>query len=166
VTNAGGPPSGHATEFDVGQYREAVELTLLSAVSLVSAALPHLRRDSWGRILLVASLAAKQPIPGLALSNTIRPALLGYAKSLVHELSGEGITVNVLVPGMTRTPELEAWARTLPGGLAGLAADIPIGRVAEPAELGAVAAFLASPRAAAISGAVVPVDGGAASGLF
>jgi 3-oxoacyl-[acyl-carrier protein] reductase len=166
VTNAGGPPAGHATQSAVARYRDAAELTLLSAVSLVSAALPHLRRSGVGRILFVTSLAAKQPIPGLALSNTVRPALLGYAKSLVHELSAEGITANVLAPGMTRTPELERWAQTLPGGLGALAADIPVGRVAEPAEVGRVAAFLASPRSSFITGTVIPVDGGASAGLF
>jgi 3-oxoacyl-[acyl-carrier protein] reductase len=166
VTNAGGPPSGDATGHGVAAYREALELSLLSAVSLVSAAVPHMRRNRYGRVLFVTSQAVKQPIEGKALSNTARPGLLGYAKSLVHELSQDGITVNVLAPGMTRTPELEEWAATLDGGITGLASDIPVGRIGEPAELGAVAAFLASGRASFVTGAVVPVDGGAARGLL
>ncbi|WP_202919170.1 SDR family NAD(P)-dependent oxidoreductase [Saccharothrix deserti] len=166
VTNAGGPGSGVASSHGVADYRAALELSLLSAVSLVSAGLPHLRRNGYGRVLFVTSQSVKQPIEGLALSNTVRPGLLGYAKSLVQEVSAEGITVNVLAPGMTRTPELEAWASTLPDGLAGLASDIPVGRVGETAELGALAAFLASPRAAFITGAVIPIDGGASRGLL
>jgi len=165
VTNAGGPPPGQATEHSVAGYRDAVELTLLSAVSLVSAAVPHLRKGGYGRILFVTSQSVKQPIPGMALSNTVRPGLLGYAKSLVHELSTDGITVNVLAPGMTRTPELESWAETLDGGLAGLAGDIPLGRVGEVDELGSLAAFLAGAQAGFVTGAVIPVDGGAAQGL-
>ncbi|MGW4651719.1 SDR family NAD(P)-dependent oxidoreductase [Kitasatospora sp. NPDC004289] len=166
VTNAGGPGPGHATEHSVQTYRDAVELNLLSAVSLVSAAVPHMRRAGWGRVLFITSLAAKQPISGMALSNTVRPGLLGYAKSLVHELSPDGITVNVLAPGMTRTPELEHWAKGLSGGIPGLTADIPAGRLAEPEELGAAAAFLASTRAAFVTGTVLPVDGGATRSLL
>jgi 3-oxoacyl-[acyl-carrier protein] reductase len=166
VTNAGGPPSGDATTHDLGAYRDALELSLLSAVSLVSAAVPHMRRNQYGRVLFVTSQSVKQPIEGKALSNTVRPGLLGYAKSLVHELSKDGITVNVLAPGMTRTPELEEWAATLDGGLAGLAADIPVGRIGETEELGAVAAFLAGSRASFVTGAVIPVDGGGARSLL
>ncbi len=151
---------------DAAALREAVELTLASAVTMVNAALPHLRAGGWGRVLLIASQSAKQPIPGLALSNTLRPAVAGYAKTLVGELAGSGVTVNVLAPGMTRTAALEEWAAELPDGLAGLAADIPLGRVAEPAEFGAVAAFLASEQAAFVTGIVLPVDGGATRGLL
>jgi 3-oxoacyl-[acyl-carrier protein] reductase len=166
VTNAGGPGPGHATVHPVQAYRDALELNLLSAVSLVSAAVPHMRRNRWGRVLFITSLSAKQPIDGMALSNTVRPGLLGYAKSLVHELSPDGITVNVLAPGMTRTPELEHWAKGLDGGIPGLTAAIPVGRLAEPDELGAAAAFLAGTRSGFVTGTVLPVDGGASRGLY
>ncbi|MFX4294928.1 SDR family NAD(P)-dependent oxidoreductase [Streptomyces bohaiensis] len=169
VANAGSPAEGGAEGLDVPDYRTAAELTLLSAVTLSRAALPHMRRAGFGRMLFVTSLSARQPIPGLALSNTFRPAVVGYAKSLVQELAaaGEGgVTVNVIAPGMTRTPTLQAWAEQLDGGIAGLCRDIPIGRLAEPEEVGATAAFLASERAGSITGAVVPVDGGAGRGLL
>jgi 3-oxoacyl-[acyl-carrier protein] reductase len=166
VTNAGSPASGTATALAADGVRAAVELTLLSAVTMVNAALPHLRAGGWGRVLIVTSQSVKQPIPGLALSNLMRPALAGYAKTLVGELADSGVTVNVLAPGMTRTAALEEWAAELPDGLPGLAADIPLGRVAEPAEFGAVAAFLASERAGFVTGTVVPVDGGATRGLL
>ena len=160
VANAGGPPAGMATAFDLDGYREALELNLLSSISLVSAALPHLRRSTQGRVLFVTSITVKQPVPGLALSNTARAGVLGYAKSLVAELGDSGITVNVLAPGLTRTARLEQLA----GGGAGLEAmadDIPLGRVGEPEEFAAAAAFLASRRASFITGVVLAVDGGA-----
>lgn len=169
VANAGSPSEGDADRFGVPDYRTALELNLLSAVTLSRAALPHMRAAGYGRVLFVTSLAAKQPIPGLALSNTVRPAVVGYAKSLVQELAaaGEGaVTVNVIAPGMTRTPTLQAWAEQLDGGVAGLCTDIPIGRLAEPAEVAAAAAFLASTPAASITGTLLPVDGGATRGLL
>jgi 3-oxoacyl-[acyl-carrier protein] reductase len=161
VANAGGPPAGPATAFDLEAYREAVELSLLAQIGLVQAALPHLRAAGWGRILFVTSQSVRQPIPQLALSNTARTGVLGYAKSLVHDLGASGITVNVLAPGSHRTSRLEQLAgEDVEEGLAAMARSIPLGRVGEPAELGAVAAFLASERASFVTGAVVPVDGG------
>ena len=166
VANAGGPPPGQATDFDVDDYRQAVELNLLSSVALTQAALPHLRAAGWGRVLFITSVAVKQPIPDLALSNTARAGVLGYAKSLVHALGDAGITVNVLAPGRTRTARLEQLAGDDTGeGLARMAAGIPLGRVGEPAEFAAAAAFLAGEPASYITGAVLPVDGGSHGGL-
>jgi len=164
VANAGGPPAGMATAFDLDGYREALELNLLSSIGLVQAALPHLRRSSQGRVLLVTSITVKQPVPGLALSNTARAGVLGYAKSLVAELADSGITVNVLAPGLTRTARLEQLASSS-AGLEQMAADIPLGRVGEVEEFAAAAAFLASRRASFITGAVLAVDGGQSRGL-
>lgn len=167
VANAGGPPAGTATEFDLDGYRDGLELNLLSSIGLVHAALPHVRRSPQGRILFVTSITVKQPAPGLALSNTSRAAVVGYAKSLLHELGDLGPTVNVLAPGLTRTARLEELAGgDTDAGLAAMSADIPLKRVGEPEEFAAAAVFLASRRASFITGVVLPVDGGAFRGLL
>jgi 3-oxoacyl-[acyl-carrier protein] reductase len=167
VANAGGPPAGTATSFDLDGYRGALELNLLSSIRLVHAALPYVRRSDQGRVLFVTSITVKQPVPALALSNTARAGVVGYAKSLVHELGDAGVTVNVLAPGYTRTARLEQLAGDdVDASLAAMAADVPLGRVGEPHEFAAVATFLASSRASFITGTVLLVDGGQHRGLL
>ncbi|WP_370327732.1 SDR family oxidoreductase [Euzebya sp.] len=179
VANAGGPPQGMATAFDVQAYRDAVELSLLSLINLAQAGLPHLRDAGWGRILFVTSKSVRQPIPALALSNTARMGVVGYARSLVADLAAQDaeagrqgtVTVNVLAPGSTRTGRLESLAAGPDGsgdveeGLAGMAAGIPLGRVGRPEEFAAVATFLAGEPAAFVTGQVVLVDGGEVQAL-
>ncbi|HUG85160.1 MAG TPA: SDR family oxidoreductase [Euzebya sp.] len=174
LANAGGPPAGTATAFGIAAYRAAVEVNLLSQIALVQAALPHLQAAGWGRILFVTSKTVRQPMPGLALSNTARAGIVGYAKSLVADLGQQDraagrtgtITVNVLAPGSTRTGRLESLAGDdIEAGLAAMAADIPLGRVGTPEEFAAATTFLASDAASFISGVVLPVDGGEIQGM-
>jgi 3-oxoacyl-[acyl-carrier protein] reductase len=160
VTNASGPPPGPLAEFSLDDHRAALELALLAHIGLIQAALPHLRRAGWGRVLIIASETIRQPIPQYALSNVARPGLVGYAKTLVRELGPGNITVNVLAPGYTATAELPG-----PEAEVAAAAGIPLGRVAQPAEVGALAAFLLSERAGFISGTVQVIDGGRAWGI-
>jgi 3-oxoacyl-[acyl-carrier protein] reductase len=168
VSNAGGPPAGATGDFGLDDYRAALELSLLSHIGLVQAALPRLRAAGWGRVLMVASETVRQPIPEYGLSNVARPGLVGYAKTLVRELGDCGVTVNVLAPGYTATPPLLA---ALPGvdrdkELRAVAesAGIPLGRVASPAEVAAPAVFLLSALAGFVTGTVQVVDGGRALG--
>jgi 3-oxoacyl-[acyl-carrier protein] reductase len=166
VPNAGGPPGGRATAFDLDAYREAIELNLLSQIAITQAALPHLRAAGWGRVLYVASISVKQPIPTLALSNTARAGVAGYARSLVSDLGDAGITVNVLAPGYHTTARLE---EVLGHDLAArerITSDIPLGTMGDPDDLGAVAAFLAGEQARYITGTVIAVDGGLSRSLL
>jgi 3-oxoacyl-[acyl-carrier protein] reductase len=169
VSNAGGPPAGASGAFDLDGYRQALELSLLAHVGLVQAALPHLKRAGWGRVLLVTSETVREPNPTYALSSVVRPGLVGYAKTLVRELGPAEVTVNVLAPGYTATrPVLEALeGGDVDAGLRQLAADadIPLGRVARPEEIAAVATFLVSERASFVSGTVQMVDGGRGRGV-
>jgi 3-oxoacyl-[acyl-carrier protein] reductase len=160
VTNASGPPVGPLAGFSLDDHRAALEVALISHIGLIQAALPHLKRAGWGRILIIASETVRQPIPAFALSNVARPGLIGYAKTLVRELGPGQITVNVLAPGFTATAEL-------PGPEAEVAAEagIPLGRVAQPGEVAALATFLLSERAGFITGTVQVIDGGRAWGV-
>jgi 3-oxoacyl-[acyl-carrier protein] reductase len=178
VTNAGGPPSAAATDVDLADYREAVELNLMSTVSLCEAALPHLRTaaedDDHARIIMVTSVSAKQPIPTLALSNTARAGVQGYAKSLADDLGPEAITVNTVLPGYTRTARLEDLADDIQAETgqsydeieADWADQNALPRIGEPDEFAATVAFLASERAAYVTGVALPVDGGRSKHLL
>jgi 3-oxoacyl-[acyl-carrier protein] reductase len=166
IANAGGPPPGTATQVTLEQLRAAIEMNLLASVNLAEAALPHLRHAGWGRLLFVASISAKEPVPTIALSNTARAGLLGYAKSLATDVAADGVTVNVLAPGYHRTARLVDAVGDDTAVRALAAEQIPMRRVGEPDELAAAAAFLASERAAFITGVVLQVDGGSTSSLY
>jgi len=173
VTNTGGPRPGGFEEVSDEAWLEAYRVTLANVVHLVRAAVPHMRRNGWGRVVNIASLSARQPIDGLALSNAFRPAIAGLAKTLSNELGRDGILVNTVCPGYTRTDRLDevmkaraAKAGSTPEKVrADLAAGVPLRRVAEPEELAAVVAFLCSERASYVTGVTLPVDGGAQRGL-
>jgi 3-oxoacyl-[acyl-carrier protein] reductase len=173
VANGGGPPAKPAVELEEADWQVAIPLTLLFVPRLCRLVLPGMRERKWGRILAINSVSARQPIPGLALSNALRPAVLGYLKTLSQEVAADGVTVNAVLPGYTRTErqdELAAAASARTGKpreeiVAGWIANTPIGRMAEPEELGAVVGFLASPEASYVTGQAIAVDGGYVKGL-
>lgn len=162
VANAGGPPAGTFATTDLDAYLPALELNLLSTVAMCSAAVPLMRDGGWGRIVAITSISVREPIGNLILSNTARAGLTGFLKTLSREVAGEGITVNSLQPGLHRTPRLV----DLHGdAVDDLGAMIPAGVVGDPDDFGAIAAFLCSDAARFVTGAAIPVDGGAAHGL-
>jgi len=174
VPNAGGPPTGTFDEISDDHFRGAFELTFLSTIRMAREALPHMRAAGYGRIVVIASSSVKQPIPGLMLSNAIRAAVIGWARTLVDEVGPAGITVNAVLPGRhatDRVAQLHADRASRAGTTAEEvaaedAAAIPLGRIGDPQELGDVVAFLASERASYVTGAFVGVDGGMYRGLL
>jgi 3-oxoacyl-[acyl-carrier protein] reductase len=173
VTNTGGPRPGSFEAATDQEWETAYRVTLANVVHLVRAALPHMRKNRWGRVVNVASLSARQPVEGLVLSNTFRPAIVGLAKTLSNELARDGILVNTVCPGYTRTDRLDevAQARARATGttpeavIEALGQGVPLGRIAEPDEFAAVVAFLCSERASYVTGQTLAVDGGATRGL-
>jgi 3-oxoacyl-[acyl-carrier protein] reductase len=165
VLNGGGPPAGAATELTAESVEEAVAPLLTSHVTLVGRCLPHLRESGRGRILAIESSSVREPLANLALSNAVRPGVVGWLKTLARELGPDGITVNTIAPGRIDTDRLRAVYGD-EGPPAGDLEQIPLGRVGTPAEIAAVVAFLASERAGYVTGAVVPVDGGITRGLL
>ena len=168
VTNSGGPPSGRFDSLTAEMWDAATRLLLVSAVELTRAVLPGMKERRWGRILNVTSIAAKQPIDGLMLSNSLRAAVIGFARTLATEVAPFGVTVNNLLPGYTRTDRVQELARAASGKAGASDTDIvskwekeiPMGRLGEPREFAALAAFLASERASYITGSSIAVDGG------
>ncbi len=168
VTNAGGPPPGPFESHSSEAWQRAIALNLESVVNLTRAVLPSMKSRRWGRILNVTSIAVKQPVDGLILSNSVRAAVTGFARSLANEVAPFGITVNNLMPGYTRTERLEELAKstatskgsTRDEAFALWEKQIPMGRVGEPHEFAALATFLASERASYITAQSIAVDGG------
>jgi len=174
VTNAGGPKSGPFESLDDGDWAQAVDLLLMSVVRLSRAALPHLRRRGGGRIINITSVSVKQPIASLVLSNALRAAVVGLSKTLASEVAADGVLVNCVAPGYTRTDRVTALqdAAARREGVEPAEIErrtiqrIPLGRLGEPGELGDVVAFLASDRAAYLTGATIQVDGGYVTSLL
>jgi 3-oxoacyl-[acyl-carrier protein] reductase len=174
VCNAGGPPAGFFLDFTADDWRKAVELNLISTVNLCRAVVPHMKERRWGRIINITSVAAKQPIDNLILSNAVRAGVLGFAKSLSNQVAADNITVNCVCPGYTLTQRLKDMAETIAKN-EGIGieevhqrwqAGIPMRRLSQPREFADVVAFLASERASYLTGAVIQVDGGVVKGLF
>ena len=165
VPNSGGPPASKADEIDAGQVQDAVDLLLVPVVRLVTLALPHLLESDQGRIVLVSSIAVREPVPNLALTNAVRPGVVGYMKSLADALGPKGITVNSVGPGRIATARMtELYGSE--GPPADEIAKIPARRLGEPRELGDLVAFLCSSRGSYVSGTHIPVDGGLHRGLL
>ncbi len=164
VLNGGGPPRTRALDVSDEALDDAVELLLLSAVRLVRLCRPHLERSGHGRLIAITSSAVKEPIDNLALSNAIRPGLVGWLMTVARELGPSGVTVNAIAPGRIDTERLQ---EVYPEGAseADLAA-IPLRRFGAPQEVGEVVCFLASDRAAYVTGATLAVDGGLTRGLL
>ena len=161
VNNGGGPPPGPAAGIDDQSVENAVELLILSAIRLTNLCLPHLEASGHGRIVNIQSSSVRSPIDNLALSNALRPGVVGWMKTLAREVGPKGITVNTIAPGRIDTERLRSLG---PGGVD--LTQIPLGRVGKPAEIAAVVCFLASDRAGYVTGAVLPVDGGITRNLL
>ena len=166
VVNSGGPPPGRFEDLDEAAWQRAIDGTLWSALRVIKAGLPHLRASDRPSILVILSSSVREPIPALTTSNLIRPGLAGLLKSLVPEIAP--IRINGLAPGRISTARIAqidnaqatATGASVEAVTAGVVARIPLGRYGDPAELGRVGAFLLSPAASYVTGAIVPVDGG------
>ena len=174
VTNAGGPPSGKFEQFDDQAWSQALELTLMSHVRLIRAALPFLKKSNAASVLTVTSYSVKQPIPNLVLSNSIRAATVGLTKTLALELGNEGIRFNSILPAWTETERVYDLMQyraslnhtTLEEEIARQAKDSSLGRMGTPEEFANAAVFLVSPAASYITGVMLTVDGGMYKGTL
>jgi len=162
VTNGAGPPPGNFASTDPSEYRRALELNCLSAIAMCSEAVPDMQAAGWGRVLAITSIAVKQPIAHLILSNTARAGLTGFLKTLAREIMGSGVTVNSILPGSHDTERI----RHLNPDPDAVAAAVAAGTIGRPSDFGQVAAFLCSEPARFITGAALQVDGGAYAGLL
>jgi 3-oxoacyl-[acyl-carrier protein] reductase len=173
-TNAGGPPPGKVADFSVEDFKNAVNLNLLSTINLIYAFLPYMKAQGWGRILALASISVKQPIPTLVLSNVSRAGVVAFIKSLSNEVASCNITANTIAPGYIMTERvkelLEDRAKkegiTYEEAMTGIRQSIPVNKIGAPADFGALCAFLASEHASYITGETHLIDGGMYNGLM
>lgn len=174
VTNSGGPPSNAFKNTNPEEWRSAVDQLLMSTVFFARETLPRMEKNKWGRLITITSSAVKQPVDGLLLSNSVRAAVTGLARTLANEYAADGITVNNVCPGYTRTARLDGLASTISARtgakpeevFAGWEREIPARRLGTPQEFAAVVAFLASERASYVTGVSIAVDGGLVRGLL
>jgi 3-oxoacyl-[acyl-carrier protein] reductase len=169
VNNTGGPPAGTMHEADVDVVRKHYEVMVLRVMELAGLVIPEMRQRHWGRVLTIASSGVIQPIPNLGLSNAIRASLVGWSKSMANELSAEGLTFNMLLPGRIatdRTRQIDTVnaqksGRSVEEIETSSMTQIPVGRYGRTDEFGSVGAFLVSDRASYITGSQIRCDGGA-----
>lgn len=162
IANAGGPPAGKFTDTAFEAYEPALRLNLLSTVAMCTAVVPAMRAQRWGRVVAITSIAVREPNDRLILSNTARAGLTGFLKTMAREVAADGVTVNSLQPGLHATDRLQSvYGDDLPA----VAAEIPTGTLGDPADFGRFAAFLCSDAAKFVTGAAIPIDGGASHGL-
>lgn len=174
ICNAGGPPPGGLESLDDAKWQAGYELTFMSNVRLIRAALPALRNSSHPSVITVTSLSVKQPIPGLLISNSLRAGVIGLTKSLALDLGSEGIRFNSILPGWTETERVvelmsnraDNNGTTMEMEKRNQSAESPFGRMAKPEEFASAVVFLASPKAAYITGVNLPVDGGMLKGTY
>ena len=174
INNAGGPPFGFFDDFESPDWQNALELNLLSGIHLAKKTVPLMKKRSWGRIVNITSIAVKQPIDGLILSNTSRAGLIGFSKTLSNELAKHNILVNNICPGRIYTDRIKTLAekRAVQSGIEyekaieEMEKDIPLRRMGTSEELAALACFLASEKASYMTGTTIQIDGGLLRGLF
>ena len=173
VANAGGPPAKNFLSLTPDDWRKAVDVNFLSVVTLAREVIPHMQRKRWGRFITITSTSVRQPIPDLLLSNSVRPAVVGLIKSLAIEFGKDGLTFNNIAPGYTATERLSELSkvRALAAGTSEeqirerWAQEIPLRRLGEPQEIADAIIWLASDRAAYVTGQTLVVDGGNYRGL-
>ncbi len=163
VANGGGPPPGGFADVPADQYIDALQKNLLSVVAMCHGAVPAMREQKWGRVLAITSVAVRQPIPNLILSNTARAGVTGFLKTLAREVAGDGVTVNTIQPGIHATDRI---TQLYGGNVQGAAAGIPAGVVGDAADFGRIAAFMCSDSAKFMTGVQLHVDGGAYGALL
>lgn len=172
VNNAGGPPPGPYDALSDDDWQKAVNLTLMSAVRATRIVLPNMRAQRWGRIINISSFGVKQPVPGLSLSNSVRMAVLGWAKTLAGQVGPDNVTVNTVCPGWTRTGRVTSLldkqssesGKTVEDLSAAIILQVPLRRIGEPEEVANMIVFLASEAAGYITGTAIQVDGGIVQG--
>ncbi|GAA4832011.1 SDR family oxidoreductase [Actinomycetospora corticicola] len=165
VVNGPGPRPGRVADTALDDYRAALDRSLLAVVGMCQAAVPTMAAQGWGRIVAITSLGVRQPYPNLALSNTARAGATGFLRTLAREVAAQGVTVNSVLPGLHDTARVRG-VYTDPDALSSALAGVPAGRLGTPEECAALVAFLCSELAGFVTGAAIPVDGGAYAGLL
>ncbi len=161
IANAGGPPPGRASSTDLGGYRAALELNLLSTIAMCQEVVAEMRARKWGRIVAITSIGARQPIQFLAASSVARAGVTSFLKTLATEIAADGVTVNSAQPGVHATDRVKEL-----GNLDSVARGVPMGKLGDAADFGKVVAFLCSEPARFVTGTSLLVDGGAYGGLI